>query len=293
MARVAPRVSVIIPVHNRAAMAVEAVRSVHAQTFTSTEVIVVDDGSTDGLRDAVAALPGVTYLRQEHSGSGPARTRGLGVARGDLVASLDSDDLWHPDFLERTVAAIDRHDADFVFANWVPHDGGPSDLERWLGTRRGRRFAGARAGEFSTLDPPEVRELLLSRCPAPSSGLVLRRASMPPAWNAGVLVADDWYLLLEMALARPTRAAFTLEPLWSKRRDGANKYDGREAVDIWRELNLHDKARFRRDFGPLLTPRERAALRARALRHAAEHRYLQLRRALRERGAAEAGDASP
>ena len=90
-----PAVSVIIPTHNRAAMVREAIESVLAQSYADRELIVVDDGSTDGTRAAVAAfLPQLTYIYQEHQGVSAARNRGAAMARGEYLAFLDSDDLW-------------------------------------------------------------------------------------------------------------------------------------------------------------------------------------------------------
>lgn len=95
-----PLVSVVIPVHNRAAMVAEAIESVLAQTYASREVILVDDGSTDAtprvLAGYGAALRVVTTSRR---GVSAARNSGVRAARGSLLALLDSDDLWHPDKL--------------------------------------------------------------------------------------------------------------------------------------------------------------------------------------------------
>jgi glycosyltransferase involved in cell wall biosynthesis len=101
-----PQVSVIIPVYNRRAMVREAVDSVLAQTAASFELIVVDDGSTDGTGEDLAQLAvgrGET-IRIEHTenrGPAAARNRGVATARAPLVAFLDSDDLWAPEKLER------------------------------------------------------------------------------------------------------------------------------------------------------------------------------------------------
>jgi len=92
-----PQFSVIIPAYNRASMLVEALDSVFAQEFTDFEVIVVDDGSTDGTA-AIASGYGdrVQVLQQPKSGPGSARNLGLRHATGRYAAFLDSDDIWFP-----------------------------------------------------------------------------------------------------------------------------------------------------------------------------------------------------
>ena len=95
-----PIVSVIIPTFNRSAMVREAVESVLSQTFDGFELIVVDDGSTDGTTDALRPLAGaIRLIRQENRGVSAARNRGVAAARGALLAFLDSDDLWLPEKL--------------------------------------------------------------------------------------------------------------------------------------------------------------------------------------------------
>jgi len=104
-----PQVSVIIPTFNRREMTVEAVRSVLAQRNASFELIVVDDGSTDGTADAVeeavagAGAP-VSILRTENRGAAAARNAGAARAKAPLLAFLDSDDLWMPNKLSRQIA---------------------------------------------------------------------------------------------------------------------------------------------------------------------------------------------
>jgi hypothetical protein len=83
---------------------------------------------------------------------------------------------------------------------------------------------------------------------------------MPQRWNTEMSVADDWYLLLDMVLSGPRRAAITLTPLWRKRTDGTNRYDGLRARDVIARLYAHDHGCFRRDFGRFLSPRERRRL---------------------------------
>ncbi|MCA1631242.1 MAG: glycosyltransferase [Acidobacteria bacterium] len=253
-------VSVIIPTYNRADYVVEAVRSAQAQTYPLKQIIVVDDGSCDDTARRVAGIGGVEYCHQENRGQGAARNRGLRLARGEYVASLDSDDLWDEDFLARSVECLEAFGLDFVFTNWVKVRGGETQVSEWLRDGKWRSYMTDRRGEWSLLTPPQVRKLFLALCPAPSSSLLLRRDSIVSGWGEHMRIADDWYLILEMALNRPCRAAFSLTPRWKKRADGMNVYDGRSFAEIGRNLHLHDYPTFRRDFRPLLSRREKLTL---------------------------------
>ncbi len=105
-----PTVSAIIPTYNRLAFLREAVDSVLRQTYRHFELIVVDDGSGDGTRDFVQSLTGpVRYVFQPNVGPAAARNRGIACARGELLAFLDSDDLWLPAKLQRQVAYMTAH----------------------------------------------------------------------------------------------------------------------------------------------------------------------------------------
>lgn len=101
-----PLVSVIIPTYNRADYLVEAIQSVLGQTYTHYEILVADDGSTDDTMERVAAIAGpIHYLRLDHTGQpGVARNQALKAAAGNLIAFLDSDDLWRKDKLSKQVA---------------------------------------------------------------------------------------------------------------------------------------------------------------------------------------------
>lgn len=103
------RVTVAMPLFNKAAEVGRAVEAVLAQGFSDFEVIVVDDGSTDGSGEIVAGYrdPRIRLVRQANAGQGPARHRAILEGRGELVALLDPDDEWLPWFLERGVALLD------------------------------------------------------------------------------------------------------------------------------------------------------------------------------------------
>jgi glycosyltransferase involved in cell wall biosynthesis len=253
-------VSVIIPTYNRAACVVEAVRSAQAQTYPLKQIIVVDDGSSDDTPRRVAEAGGVEYHYQRNRGQGSARNLGLARARGEYVASLDSDDLWGEDFLARSVECLEAFRLDFVFTNWVKLGGGGEQESDWLRNGRWKRFQRDLRGEWSLLTPREVRRLFLEICPAPSSSLLIRRDSIVRGWGEHMNIADDWYMLVEMALHRPCRAAFSLAPRWKKRADGTNVYDERPFGEIVRKLYLEDFPAFRRDFAARLTRREKLGL---------------------------------
>lgn len=90
-----PLISVVIPVFNGERFLREAVESVLAQKYSPLEIIIVDDGSTDGTETVARSLPEtVRYLRQANKGPAAARNRGIEHARGSLIAFADADDLW-------------------------------------------------------------------------------------------------------------------------------------------------------------------------------------------------------
>ena len=97
-----PQVSVIIPTYNRRAIVSEAIDSVLAQSLREFELILVDDGSTDGTEEELLRLGNAIRVeRIEHGGPAAARNRGVELARAPLIAFLDSDDLWAPTKIER------------------------------------------------------------------------------------------------------------------------------------------------------------------------------------------------
>jgi glycosyltransferase involved in cell wall biosynthesis len=108
-----PTVSVIMPLYNKARYVEAAIESVLAQSTWLHELIVVDDGSTDGSADRVQALkqahPGIVLLQQANAGVSAARNRGVSASHGEYVAFLDADDLYRPGFLQEIVRLIERY----------------------------------------------------------------------------------------------------------------------------------------------------------------------------------------
>jgi glycosyltransferase involved in cell wall biosynthesis len=105
----APTVSVIIPTYNRRDLVQRAIQSVLNQTYRDFEIVVVDDGSTDNTREVVEGRDRVRYLRQTNAGPASARNLGIRQAQGKLIAFLDSDDLWLPEFLSTQVGVLSRY----------------------------------------------------------------------------------------------------------------------------------------------------------------------------------------
>lgn len=123
MTEARPRVSVILPCYNGACYLREALDSLFCQTRPPDEVLFIDDGSTDASASIAkhygaehSGAPRIICLRQENQGIGAARNRGLGQARGELIAFLDADDRWPPESLAVRLRHLDaRPDWDGVF----------------------------------------------------------------------------------------------------------------------------------------------------------------------------------
>lgn len=110
-------ISVVVPCHNYARFLPDALESIYAQTVQPLEVIVIDDGSSDGSADIAESYHAdVRVIRQEKQGISGARNAGVGAARGDLIAFLDADDLWLDDSLATRLAVFrDDPSTDCVF----------------------------------------------------------------------------------------------------------------------------------------------------------------------------------
>lgn len=169
-------ISVVIPTYNRLSYLREALQSVFTQTRPADEIIVVDDGSSDGTAEALADFVSTVPLRiisQQNAGQAAARNRGILAAQGTWVAFLDSDDLWMPRKLEEQMAFLIRNPAlDFVFGDMVNFtaenrdDEQPEVLDRTV-----HNYCCENASDLKQF----VEVLLLSN-PVPTPSVVFRRS---------------------------------------------------------------------------------------------------------------------
>ncbi len=185
------RVSVILPTFNRAAFLAEAIDSVLAQRNADFELIVVDDGSTDGTPRLLAAYAGrLQVIRQARAGVSAARNRGVAAARGGLLAFIDSDDLWRPGKLAAQVA--------FMEAN--PDMAICQTEEIWI--RNGRRVnPGRRHRKACGL----IFERSLELCLVSPSAVMLRRGLFAAAggFDESLPACEDYDLWLRIGCRHP------------------------------------------------------------------------------------------
>lgn len=179
-------VSVVIPCFNAAPFVAEAVDSVKAQTLPPTEIIAVDDGSTDGSPEIVEGLSGVRCIRQENRGPSAARNAGVTAATGEVVVFLDADDRLSPSCIESRIKLIEG--AAMVV-------GGYRLVDR----------AGSVISEDSHLYPPGriAPNLVLQRMACPTVGLAVDREAFLQVggFDESLRIGEDSDLLLRMCEA--------------------------------------------------------------------------------------------
>ena len=189
---ISPTVSVIIPVYNGIQYVGTAIESVLNQTFTDYEIVVINDGSpySAELEQSLNRHRGdILYLKQENRGPSGARNTGILAARGDLVAFLDADDYWQPNFLSEQVSFIrDNPTVDLVYSDALII--GDSPLA-------GRTFMQTTPSEGEVT----FESLLNERCTVILSGVVARRQNVLDVglFDETFRYAEDYDLWLRLA----------------------------------------------------------------------------------------------
>ena len=190
-----PETSVIIPTWNRRDLVVRAIDSVLAQTRAVDEIIVVDDGSSDGTGDELARRYGerILYMRQDNAGVSAARNRGLALARGRYLALLDSDDEWLPEKTARQVAFLEaRPDIGLVLCNVMRMNPDGSQIDVFDRRRQ------------IPEDGPALRWVLRDPALAPLSVLMRREVyDDVGGFDAGLRTAEDLEFHLRVAARWP------------------------------------------------------------------------------------------
>jgi glycosyltransferase involved in cell wall biosynthesis len=214
--------SAIIPTFNRKERLIEAIDSVLTQTLPPLEVLVVDDGSTDGTGEALRKYP-VTVIGQQNAGPSSARNRGARQAKGRWLAFLDSDDLWEKEKLERQMAyALEYPDYPLIYTG-----------ESWI--RNGKPLAqkGHHKKEGGWLYRRSLELCLIS----PSS-VVIRRDFYEEVggFDEELLSAEDYDLWLRVCHRH--QVGYLEAPLTIKKGGHADQLSSQPGIDRFRVMAL-------------------------------------------------------
>jgi hypothetical protein len=220
-----PRVSVVMPAYNHQRYVTAALDSVVAQTFSNLEIIVVDDGSTDStgaILDDYAArctTHPLTVVHQPNAGAHEALNHGLALARGEIVALMNSDDLYAPDRLERIIAQMDRRGAGLGFSTTRFIDAEGRDVAR--SDPYVKNLTKATGEALKAPDPLYV--LMYNNVAISTGNFVFRRELLERTGGFCALqVCHDWDFLLAASYAAPLTMVDA--PLYLYRLHGTNTF---------------------------------------------------------------------
>jgi glycosyltransferase involved in cell wall biosynthesis len=191
-----PKVSVIIPAFNCARYIADAIDSVLAQTYQDFEIIVVDDESTDGTGEVVRQYGDrVRCIRQKNRGPSGAKNTGIQAARGEYISTLDGDDLWMPDRLEKLTPLLDQQpELGFAYGDCYRIDETPDRIQPRTAFQI---HGGARRGW--------VLERLVMVNFVPSQSVIIRRRALDAVglFDESYRIGEDWDLWLRLAARYP------------------------------------------------------------------------------------------
>ena len=215
-----PRVSVIVPLFDKADYIGRALTSISGQTFADFEVIVVDDGSTDGGPEIVArhADSRLRLVSQQNRGPGAARNRGVEESRGLLLAFLDADDEWLPNYLEVSIAGMDcsgaRHAAHACA--YFDEPAGTDSSRMWR--NRGLVPGVCQVDANTRAEALLHRVAFMSPCTTIARAEVIRK--LGGFYEKNCRYAEDAYLWLRVLLQYSV--SFSLEPCVRVYRDASH-----------------------------------------------------------------------
>lgn len=111
-------ISIVIPLYNKKETIRKTLQTIFTQTYNDYEIVIIDDGSTDGSPNVVKSIPDsrIRLITQLNAGVSAARNRGIQESKGDFIAFLDADDLWHPDYLATQIYLSQKYPTCDVFA---------------------------------------------------------------------------------------------------------------------------------------------------------------------------------
>lgn len=215
-----PVVSIILPTYNRAYVLWRAIRSVLAQTEARWQLIVVDDGSTDCTPRMLEEFrdPRITTVRTDNRGPSAARNIGLQQAAGEFVAYLDSDNVWHPDFLEEMLAPAKQRPDDTL---WYCG----ATVTFW------ERDAGSEWRLIERVDEPRRQYSLedVWRLKSPDTNCIMHRREVLQAvdgWDEDCRWLEDWDFFLRVVLRFPDQTRWVPKILVDYRQVHGEGADG-------------------------------------------------------------------
>ena len=237
-------ISVVIPLYNKVKTVACTLATVQAQTYSDYEIVVIDDGSTDGSADVVRSINDsrIRLFSQPNAGVSAARNRGIEEARGDFVAFLDADDEWKPDYLETQMYLVNKYPQCDVFAT------------RYGTYSRDGRFNSAivRKLPFHDIDGVLNNYFQVASCSEPplfTSAVMVRRTAIQAVGGFPVGIKSGEDLITWARLAVKNNIAYTTSPkvvfstdgldfsIKPKRSNDEDNYVGRELVSLQNSYN--------------------------------------------------------
>ncbi len=206
------KVSIVIPLYNKAPYIKRALDSIRAQTLSDFEVIVVDDGSTDDGASVVAAHSDhrVRLIGQPNAGPGPARNKGIAEARGEFIAFLDADDEWLPTYLEEAIRSFEVFGTEVaaISFGYLEYPAGESKESMW-------RKRALEEGTFR-VTPETTPSLVVIALAYMTPPTTVARTEVIRKWGGfydgrRCLFAEDAFLWLKVLLNE--NVAFSFKPL--------------------------------------------------------------------------------